>query len=49
MSLRVGMGEGERLDRVSSFRQVLTILSAGRQAEGDQRADGGYSEPLEWL
>lgn len=34
------MGEEERLHWGSSFRQVLTILSAGRQAEGDQRADG---------
>lgn len=34
MILRVGMGKGERLDWGSSFRQVLTILPAGRQAEG---------------
>lgn len=42
------MGEEERLHWGSSFRQVLTILSAGRQAEG-LRELMGYSDPLEWL
>lgn len=40
MILRVGMGQGERLDQGSSFRRVLTILPAGRQAEEDQSLTG---------
>lgn len=42
------MGEEERLHWGSSLRQVLTILPAGRQAEG-LRELTGYSDPLEWL
>lgn len=45
MILRVGMGEGERLDQGSSFRQVLTILPAGRQAEEDQSPDWVIQTP----
>lgn len=47
MVLRVGMGEEESLEQGSSFRQVLTILPAGRPAEEDQSPDGVYSDPLE--
>lgn len=45
MILRVGMGEGERLNQGSSFRQALTILPAGRQAEEDQSPDWVIQTP----
>lgn len=45
MILRVGMGKEERLDRGSSFRQVLTILPAGRQAEGIRALMGVIQNP----